>query len=93
VINLDQSPGLVKTRQNFISLCTGEKGFSKNAPTKRLHYMDCPIHRIVKGFVAQGGDVTRGDGSGGEVQSLRGVSPHGTLLMLATVNIWSQVLV
>ncbi len=29
--------------------------------------MDCPIHRIVRGFVAQGGDVTRGDGSGGEV--------------------------
>lgn len=40
----------------------------KNAPNKKLHYLDCPIHRIVKGFVAQGGDVTRGDGSGGEVR-------------------------
>jgi len=38
----------------------------KNAPNKKLHYLDCPMHRIVKGFVAQGGDVTRGDGSGGE---------------------------
>jgi len=40
----------------------------KNAPNKKLHYLDCAIHRIVKGFVAQGGDVTRGDGSGGEVR-------------------------
>ena len=40
----------------------------KNAPNKKLHYLDCPIHRIVKGFVAQGGDVTRGDGTGGEVR-------------------------
>lgn len=28
------------------------------------------MHRIVKGFVAQGGDITRGDGSGGEVRPL-----------------------
>ncbi|KAF9029132.1 cyclophilin-like protein [Hymenopellis radicata] len=66
IIELNQSPGLAKTRQNFISLCTGDKGFCKNAPNKKLHYVDCPIHRIVRGFVAQGGDVTRGDGSGGE---------------------------
>ncbi|KAK0444550.1 cyclophilin-like domain-containing protein [Desarmillaria tabescens] len=63
---LDPSPGLAKTRQNFISLCTGDKGFCKNAPNKKLHYAGCPIHRVVQGFVAQGGDVTRGDGSGGE---------------------------
>lgn len=42
----------------------------KNAPNKKLHYLGCPIHRIVKGFVAQGGDVTRNDGSGGEVSFL-----------------------
>ncbi|ESK87069.1 hypothetical protein Moror_11950 [Moniliophthora roreri MCA 2997] len=63
---LDTSPGLTKTRQNFISLCTGEKGFAKGAPNKKLHYLGCAMHRIVKGFVAQGGDCTRGDGSGGE---------------------------
>jgi cyclophilin family peptidyl-prolyl cis-trans isomerase len=40
----------------------------KNAPNKKLHYLDCAMHRVVKGFVAQGGDVTRGDGSGGEVR-------------------------
>lgn len=70
VISLDSSPELSKTRNNFIALCTGDKGMCKNAPNKKLHYLDCPIHRIVEEFVAQGGDITRGDGSGGEV-SLR----------------------
>ncbi|KAF9071801.1 cyclophilin-like domain-containing protein [Rhodocollybia butyracea] len=36
------------------------------APNKKLHYLGTRMHRIVKGFVAQGGDVTRNDGSGGE---------------------------
>jgi peptidylprolyl isomerase len=31
-----------------------------------LHFKGCPFHRIQSGFVAQGGDVTRFDGSGGE---------------------------
>ncbi|KAH9929079.1 cyclophilin-like domain-containing protein [Epithele typhae] len=66
IFGLDDAPGLSKTTSNFAALCTGEKGPCKNAPNKKLHYLDCPIHRIVKGFVAQGGDITRGDGSGGE---------------------------
>lgn len=75
VFELDPSPGLAKTTANFAALCTGEKGACKNAPNKKLHYLDCPIHRIVKGFVAQGGDVTRGDGSGGEVRCPSRVFP------------------
>ncbi|KAG8988078.1 hypothetical protein FRB90_002972 [Tulasnella sp. 427] len=63
---LDSAPGLSKTRENFLSLCKGDKGMCKNAPNKALHYKSVPIHRVVKDFVAQGGDVTRGDGSGGE---------------------------
>ena len=69
IFDLDSSHGLSKTVKNFTALCTGEKGMCKGARNKSLHYLDCPIHRIVKGFVAQGGDVTRGDGSGGEVRS------------------------
>ena len=65
--DLDDTPALAKTIGNFVALCTGEKGVCKNAPNKKLHYLGCPIHRIVKGFVAQGGDITRADGSGGEV--------------------------
>ncbi|KIJ15336.1 hypothetical protein PAXINDRAFT_115001 [Paxillus involutus ATCC 200175] len=66
VFELSASPKLAKTIANFIALCTGEKGTCKNARNKQLHYLGCPIHRIAKGFVAQGGDIVRGDGSGGE---------------------------
>lgn len=41
----------------------------KNAPTKALHYKGTAIHRVAKDFVVQGGDVTRNDGSGGEVSN------------------------
>ena len=68
VFELSTSPKLAKTTANFVTLCTGEKGMCKNAGNKRLHYLECPIHRIVRGFVAQGGDILRGDGSGGEVR-------------------------
>ena len=78
LIELDASPGLTKSRANFLALCTGEKGMCKGAPNKKLHYLNCLIHRVVKDFVAQGGDITRGDGSGGEVcrNQCVGLSPR-----------------
>ncbi|KAE8225653.1 hypothetical protein CF319_g1634 [Tilletia indica] len=64
---INPSPNLKKTRENFIALLTGSKGVSKSDRSKKLHYGDgCPVHRIETGFVMQSGDVTRGDGSGGE---------------------------
>lgn len=54
-----------KACENFRALCTGEKGDSK-ACKKPLHYKGTVFHRIVKGFVCQGGDFVRGDGSGAE---------------------------
>ncbi|KDN35127.1 hypothetical protein RSAG8_11860, partial [Rhizoctonia solani AG-8 WAC10335] len=66
VFDLDTSAGLAKTCTNFIALCKGDKGMCKNAPNKPLHYKGTAIHRIAKEFVAQGGDITRNDGSGGE---------------------------
>merc|ERR1711988_706200 len=48
-----------KTRENFRCLCTGEKG--KGGSGKPLHFKDSGFHRIIPGFMCQGGDFTRGN--------------------------------
>eukprot|EP00747_Dinoflagellata_sp_TGD_P165667 gnl/TRDRNA2_/TRDRNA2_187280_c0_seq1.p1 gnl/TRDRNA2_/TRDRNA2_187280_c0~~gnl/TRDRNA2_/TRDRNA2_187280_c0_seq1.p1 ORF type:complete len:414 (-),score=81.12 gnl/TRDRNA2_/TRDRNA2_187280_c0_seq1:38-1216(-) len=53
-----------KTAENFRALCVGDRGnASAGVP---LHYKGSSFHRIISGFVVQGGDFTRHNGTGGE---------------------------
>ncbi|CAB9515346.1 cis-trans isomerase [Seminavis robusta] len=81
-----------KTADNFKCLCTGEKGMGKAG--KPLHYKGSVFHRVIPSFMCQGGDFTRGNGTGGESiygdrfadEWVNGFIPHSEPGLLSSAN-------
>ncbi len=50
-----------RTALNFYHLCKGDRSDESG---KKLHYKGSKFHRVIPGFMSQGGDILNGNGTG-----------------------------
>eukprot|EP00971_Amphidinium_carterae_P287840 5714102-Amphidinium_carterae.1 len=53
-----------RTVANFLALCTGDYGLAECG--QPLHYKRTRVHKVIKGFMMEAGDIENYDGTGGE---------------------------
>lgn len=53
-----------KSVDNFVTICKGD--FISKESERRLSYDNTPIHAVFSEFLLLSGDITNGDGTGGE---------------------------
>ena len=76
-----------RTTQNFLMLCTGEKGIGKTTK-KPLHYRHSTFHRVIPGFMVQGGATQRLAAMAPSFHETRGQRARGVAAM-ASKSGWS----
>nr|AAZ66130.1 cyclophilin [Stylonychia lemnae] len=54
-----------RSAENFRQLCTGESG-KRSSNGKNFTFKNSVFHRVISGFMMQGGDFTHSNGTGGE---------------------------
>jgi peptidylprolyl isomerase len=64
MVFLLRSDVVPKTAENFRKLCVGGNGKSDSG--HELCFKGSKFHRIIPGFMVQGGDFTKGNGTGGQ---------------------------
>ena len=64
-----------KTAENFRCLCTGERGATRMG--RKMHYKKSIFHRVIPGFMLQGGDYTLNNGTGASKAAPLGLSTGG----------------
>eukprot|EP00746_Dinoflagellata_sp_MGD_P026381 gnl/MRDRNA2_/MRDRNA2_162174_c0_seq1.p1 gnl/MRDRNA2_/MRDRNA2_162174_c0~~gnl/MRDRNA2_/MRDRNA2_162174_c0_seq1.p1 ORF type:complete len:265 (+),score=31.33 gnl/MRDRNA2_/MRDRNA2_162174_c0_seq1:74-796(+) len=85
------------TAENFRCLCTGEKGMAHikmRNDVLPMHFKGSRFHRVIPGFMCQGGDFTYGDGTGGQSiyghtfrdEFEHGVIEHSKPMLLSMAN-------
>lgn len=91
-LTLQMFEGAPLTIENFRCLCTGERGVGQSGA--KLHFKGCEFHRLIPGYILQGGDVRARSWAGPETGVARAPpSPcaHQPTVTVRAPPVWQVV--